>query len=147
MTHRSWCLNGNSIQVSTFWICFLRLCTLCILKIQLLLVSCTAYVPILYDFVMNLKCLDSPSVPSLTFNTLQMHWLFFVNTFLLHCTHFFESIASIRRTRKEKKHCSYKRRQAYVQYIVAYNKGLRRLSISLEKCLSVDEISIQTLLI
>lgn len=60
---------------------------------------------------------------------------------------FFESIASIRRTRKEKKHCSYKRRQAYVQYIVAYNKGLRRLSISLEKCLSVDEISIQTLLI
>lgn len=59
---------------------------------------------------------------------------------------FFESIASIRRTRKEKKHCSYKRRQAYVQYIIAYNKGLRRLSISLEKCLSVDEISIQTLL-
>lgn len=36
-------------------------------------VSCTAYVPILYDFVMNLKCLDSHSVPSLTFNTLQMH--------------------------------------------------------------------------
>lgn len=46
---------------------------------------------------------------------------------------FFESIASIRRTRKEKKHCSYKRREDYVQYIVAYNKGLRRLSISFWK--------------
>lgn len=101
-------------------------------------VSCTAYVPILYDFVMNLKCLDSPSTNALTF---LCEYLFIA----LHT--FFESIASIRRTRKEKKHCSYKRRQAYVQYIVAYNKGLRRLSISLEKCLSVDEISIQTLLI
>lgn len=116
----------------------MRVCTLCIPKIQLLFVSCTAYVPILYDFVMNLKCLDSPSTNALTF---LCEYLFIA----LHT--FFESIASIRRTRKEKKHCSYKRRQAYVQYIVAYNKGLRRLSISLEKCLSVDEISIQTLLI
>lgn len=45
----------------------------------------------------------------------------------------FESVASIKRTLKEKKYCSYERRQAYVQYKVAYNTRLRRLSISFWK--------------
>lgn len=59
---------------------------------------------------------------------LSVYMLFFV---ALHT--FFESMASTKRTRTEKKPCSYECRQAYVQYILVYNTQLRRLSISFWK--------------
>lgn len=62
-------------------------------------VLCIVYVFILYDFVMNLKCLD----------------FFFINVLIFFCEYFFivlyiffELIVSIRRICKEKKYCLYK---------------------------------------